>query len=108
MIKFIKKSFCCCENILISETIRISLDGSNTRGVHENDRIIIKISVLSNSIDFCGVLAHELCHHQHGYEDNTRDFENDLTDMLGYCIYHRIITQKTVPKQSKIGKIFRK
>ena len=25
--------------------------------------------------------------HQHDYTDNTRDFENDLTSLLGYSIY---------------------
>ena len=108
IIQFLKNSFSCCEDILISETIRISLDGSDTKGVHENDRIIIKRSVLSDPIDFCGVLAHELCHHQHGYEDNTRDFENDLTDMLGYSIYQTIATRQPAQKQNIIKRFFKK
>ena len=35
---------------------------------------------------FCGTLAHELCHYQSGHEDNSRAFENDLTDVLGDMI----------------------
>lgn len=76
----------------MSENIQIGILGDSTDGVHEGSAIIIKRSVLSDAKRFCDVLAHELCHHQHGYEDNTRDFENDLTDMLGYSIYS-IITQ---------------
>lgn len=71
--------------IKISETIRISSDGFCHNGCydHEQKAIIILRSVLSNKTDFLGVLLHEFAHYQHGYTDNTRDFENELTDMLG-------------------------
>lgn len=76
-----------CKDIKVSETIRLEAYGDSTLGVHEGNSIVIKREVLSDSKIFCEVLAHELCHHQHGFEDNTRDFENDLTSMLGYCLY---------------------
>lgn len=71
--------------ILISKRIRIDSFGEETCGVYDSleNRIIIKRSALCNSAKFCSVLAHELFHYQHGYDDNTRDFENDLTAVLG-------------------------
>lgn len=71
--------------VLVSEKIRIDAFGEETNGVYEpsEHRIIIKRKVLRNESKFCGTLAHELCHYQHGFEDNTRDFENDLTNALG-------------------------
>lgn len=90
VIEFIKSHYKVCTDIVISETIRVNELGTSTNGVYDGGKIIIKRSVLSNPVLFCEVLAHELCHHQHGYFDNTRDFENDLSSMLGYSIYHCI------------------
>lgn len=92
---YLKSAYKICPNIKVSENIRIGIFGGSTEGVHEGNTIIIKRSVLSDAKRFCGVLAHELCHHQHGYEDNTRDFENDLTNMLGFCIYNIIANKKS-------------
>lgn len=74
--------------IKISEKIRIGVDGIETIGVYDSSEnaIIIKRSVLENPSTFCGVLLHEFAHFQHGYSDNTREFENDLTNMLG-CLF---------------------
>lgn len=90
VIEFIKLHYKVCTDIVISETIRVNELGTSTNGVYDGGKIIIKRSVLLNPVLFCEVLAHELCHHQHGYFDNTRDFENDLSSMLGYSIYHCI------------------
>lgn len=87
IIALLSSKYKICENIKISETICTDVLGELTLGVHKGDSIVIKRSVLSNPEEFCGILMHELCHHQHGYEDNSRDFENDLTDMLGYIVY---------------------
>lgn len=94
IISYLKPAFKICSNIKVSENIQIGLLGADTLGAYDENTktIIIKRSALSDAKTFCGVLAHELCHHQHNYDDNTRDFENDLTDMLGYSIY-RIITR---------------
>lgn len=88
VIKFIKSQYKVCTDIVVSETIRVNELGTSTNGAYDGSKVIIKRSVLSNPVLFCEVLAHELCHHQHGYYDNTRDFENDLSSMLGYSIYH--------------------
>ncbi len=90
VINMLKAQYKICKDIRVSETIRIDQWGESTNGVHEGDKIIIKRSVLSDPIKFCGTLAHELGHHQHNYTDNTRGFENDLTSMLGFSIYHAI------------------
>ena len=90
IIKFIGSQYKICTDIVVSETIRINEMGTSTYGTYDGSKIIIKRCVLSNPVLFCEVLAHELCHHQHGYFDNTRDFENDLSSMLGYSIYHCI------------------
>ena len=95
IIAYLAPPFNICSNIRVSNTIRVNEYGDNTDGVHESwsGTIIIKRSVLSNAQRFCGVLAHELCHYQHNYEDNSRAFENDLTNMLGYSIYQAIIRE---------------
>lgn len=90
IIDLLEPTFKICRNIKVSETIRVDYYGGSTLGAHEGDSIIIKRSVLSSPEGFCCVLAHELCHHQHNYEDNSRDFENDLTNMLGHILYKMI------------------
>lgn len=79
-------------DIKISETIRMCADGSRTLGVYDSKEkaIIIKRSILADPAEFCGTLLHEFAHFQHGFSDNTRDFENDLTDMLGKCFYNTL------------------
>lgn len=94
--------------VLVSEKIRIDFFGEETNGVYERDlngeRIIIKRKILKDERRFCGTLAHELCHYQHGHEDNTRNFENDLTDVLGDVIamtLHETALQNNVQHQKK-------
>lgn len=69
-----------------------------TDGVHDSSEnaIIIKRSVLADQADFCGTLLHEFAHFQHNYDDNTRAFENDLTDMLGLVFMEKIKAQASV------------
>ena len=73
-------------SIKISETIRMDEFGFVTQGVWdtEENAIIIKRCVLENKEEFAGVLMHEFAHYVSGYKDNTRDFENVLTNMLGF------------------------
>lgn len=75
--------------------IRPDGNGLNAEGVYEGNRIIIKRSVLNNITRFLGVLVHEFAHYNSGASDNTRAFENVLTDMLGYAltqIYRHTVT----------------
>lgn len=78
------------DETVLTESPDIKIYKDSNKVWHIRDKVIIKRSVLSNPVLFCEVLAHELCHHQHGYFDNTRDFENDLSSMLGFSIYHCI------------------
>ena len=97
-------------DIKISETIRVGFDGTSTLGVYDSSEnaIIIKRSVLSNPTEFCGVLLHEFAHYQHGYDDNTRNFENDLTNMLGYAFMENIKSKSLQSKPKKGFKLFGK
>ena len=98
--------------IKVSETIRVGLDGIATCGVYDpsENAIIIKRSVLNNQTDFCSVLLHEFAHFQHGHGDNTRDFENDLTNMLGHIFMSKNKSQSIVTGDTPNSpfKLFRK
>lgn len=90
ILELLSKNFKICQEIKISKTIRTDQFGNETLGVWVGNRIILRRDVLSNPITFCGTLAHELCHYQHGYDDNSRLFESDLTNMLGLTLYSAI------------------
>lgn len=86
IVNFLKRNdFKFTANIKISETIRIGLDDPFTKGVYSSSRneIIILRKVLQDKTEFCRVLLHEFAHSQNDHSDNTRDFERDLTNMLG-------------------------
>lgn len=72
--------------VKVSETMRPDfLSGSMTTGLWEpaSASIIILRSQLKSLRAFAGTLLHEIAHARSGYDDVTRDFENELTDMLG-------------------------
>lgn len=71
--------------VLISETMRVESFGSDTGGVWENGtgRIIIKRTELDNMESYAGVLLHEAAHASSGAIDSTRDFETELTRIIG-------------------------
>ena len=88
--------------IQISETIRMDEFGFVTHGVWDpaENAIIIKRSILKSKETFAGVLMHEFAHYVSGYADNTRDFENVLTEMLGF-VYSELSIKGEKPK--KVG-----
>lgn len=69
--------------ILISETMRVTID--DTEGVWDPSfpAIIIKRSKLSSLTGYAATLLHEVGHATTGAEDMTRVFERVLTDYLG-------------------------
>jgi hypothetical protein len=72
--------------IKISKTMRPDfLNGGVTSGLWEpaSGCIIILRSQLRSLRTFAGTLLHEIAHAKTGYDDVTRDFENELTHMLG-------------------------
>lgn len=92
-------------DIKISETILIDESGFVSEGVwdSEENAIIIKRSILKSKETFDGVLMHEFAHYASGYTDNTRDFENELTDMLGF-VYNELSIKKEKPKKAGLFK----
>jgi hypothetical protein len=72
--------------IKVSETMRPDFaSGIETQGVWDpsSSSIIILRSQLSSLPSFAGTLLHEIAHAKSGYTDVTREFEGELTDMLG-------------------------
>jgi hypothetical protein len=74
------------KEILISETMRIeSMGYSKATGLWEkyNQRIIIKRDQLRNLKSYAGTLLHEIGHAKSDAGDVSREFENELTNLLG-------------------------
>ena len=74
------------KKILISETMRLEAMGySEANGLWEehNQRIIIKRTQLKDLKSYAGTLLHEIAHATSGASDVSREFENELTSLLG-------------------------
>lgn len=71
--------------VRVSETLMVSSSGIDTLGLWCPDEreIVLKRSVLLDLQQTYITVFHEFAHAQHGYSDNTRDFEDDLGDMIG-------------------------
>lgn len=79
--------------IRISETMRPDFTGMlDAVGLWESgkQRIIIKRSQLRSLETFGGTLLHELAHARTGYDDVTREFEEELTVALGKVSTHAL------------------
>ncbi|MCM3149849.1 ATP-binding protein [Bacillus pumilus] len=73
-------------DIVISNSMRPdNYTGNDALGLWEpsTKRIIIKRSQLKNIQSFAGTLVHELVHAHTNTDDNTLEFESELTEMLG-------------------------
>ncbi|CDO04274.1 hypothetical protein BN988_02828 [Oceanobacillus picturae] len=74
------------KDIVISETMRPdNYTGSDALGLWEpsSNRIIIKRNQLKNLQSYAGTLIHELVHAHTNTDDNSIEFESELTEMLG-------------------------
>lgn len=74
------------KNILVSETMRVESRGySEAVGVWEEhlQRIVVKRSQLKDLRTYTATLLHEVAHAKSDAADLTREFENELTDLLG-------------------------
>ena len=72
--------------VKISETMRPDFLTTNEAiGLWDpnSSSIVIKRTQLRTISDFAGTLLHEIAHARSGYGDLTRDFESELTKMLG-------------------------
>lgn len=86
--------------VKISETMRKQFHTSHeTQGLWEasTGTIIIKRSQLSNLESYAGTLLHEAVHAKSGFGDVSRDFEIELTKLIG------IICVKAVEKPERPG-----
>jgi len=73
------------DEVRISETMRSLDTGWRAIGLWEPQerRIVVKRDALVDKPRFVGVLLHEAAHAKRGATDQTREFEGDLTDLLG-------------------------
>ncbi|MFC4550235.1 MULTISPECIES: hypothetical protein [Halorussus] len=73
------------DEVRISETMRSLDSGWKAQGLWEPQerRIVVKRNVLDSKPGFVGLLLHEAAHAKRGASDQTREFEGDLTDLLG-------------------------
>lgn len=74
------------DRIRISESINPYDALTHAAGLyrsHPFDDIIIKRSQLANLDDFLGTVIHELVHANLGLDDVTREFESELTNIIG-------------------------
>ncbi|PJN61994.1 ATP-binding protein [Paenibacillus sp. FSL H7-0940] len=80
------------KEIRISETMRVDYSGFEALGLWEpiEKKITIKRSQLRNVIDFSGTLLHEIAHAYTGADDESLEFENGLTQMLGQLTSYAI------------------
>jgi hypothetical protein len=71
-------------DVVVSETMRLE-KGFEAAGLWQaqEKRIVIKRSELRDAASFAGTLLHEAAHARSGATDCTREFEGELTRLLG-------------------------
>lgn len=77
------------DKVFISETIKpnqFGIDDSNGCWDSNEGKIIIKRNQLKSLENYAGTLIHELLHARYGYNDITREFENKLTQCIGFLV----------------------
>ncbi len=77
------------DDIRIAEIIRYENDNTLIEGVCRlgEREIVVSRSILYRKESFLGVLAHELAHAKSKAADLTKEFEDELTNMLGYLAF---------------------
>ncbi len=83
--------------VKISETMRPDFLAANEAvGLWDpsSSSIIIKRSQLATLSAFAGTLLHEIAHASSGYGDVTRNFESELTRMLGILAASQLTARK--------------
>jgi len=71
--------------IKLSKTMRKTISEDNTLGCWDplEDNIVISVKALDSLECFAGTLMHELVHAKTNFHDVTREFENELTELIG-------------------------
>jgi len=96
------------DEFLISETMqRDNYSFNPAEGLYQSleRRIIIKRSVLNDKRRFIEVLLHEIAHAISGASDATRDFEEELTKMLG-IVGNKALEKLKIESKPKKNKNF--
>lgn len=90
--------------IMISKHLHLNESNRNTTGFYDvaKDIIVIKENQLESKEEFLGTLIHELVHAKTGFDDVTRDFETQLTMVIG-----RLSSDLFEEKQSFFRKILK-
>ncbi|MGI8771931.1 MAG: hypothetical protein ACR2JE_10890 [Acidobacteriaceae bacterium] len=91
-------------DVKISETMRPDLlTARETEGLWDpaSSSIVIKRTQLKTLSAFAGTLLHEMAHARSGYGDVTRDFESELTMMLGM-----LAASQASPRKGVLSKWF--
>lgn len=81
---------------MISETMRMEFRGYREAvGLWEEhtQRIVVKRSQLKDLRAYAATLLHEVAHARSGATDVTRDFENELTKLLGVTTTSAIVSR---------------
>jgi len=81
------------KKIMISETMRLENMGyGEATGIWEehNQRIIVKRDQLKELVSYAGTLLHEVAHAKSGAADVSREFENELTRIIGTISSHKL------------------
>ncbi|MGP8260179.1 MAG: ATP-binding protein [Acidobacteriaceae bacterium] len=89
----------CVRDVRVSETMRPDFFSSNdAAGLWDpaTSCIVIKRTQLSCLPDFAGTLLHEIAHARSGYDDVSRDFESELTSMLGIVAALHVAPKKGI------------
>lgn len=92
----------CVKEIIISEILDDNFDGTGLAFWQESkERIVVIRTLLSNEYHFIGALLHEIAHARSSAGDETRDFENELTNLLGYLGQQIVELTKSDKKKIK-------
>ena len=73
----------CGGEFKLSETMRLDNSFSESSGLWDGTNIIIKRDQLKNLKEYAGTLLHETAHALSGASDVSREFEMELTRLLG-------------------------
>lgn len=93
--------------IQISKSIRIDSAGFKTEGICDSRYgIIIKRDMLKDKQKYAGTLLHEFVHFFSNCPDNSREFENELTDIIG-LLSSEILDMNIEGKKGFFSKIFK-
>lgn len=96
------------KNVRVSKTMRLDfLSGADALGLWdpESKCIVIRRDQLGDLKSFAGTLLHEVVHATTGYDDVTRDFENELTAVLGAAAAQACANQSPPKQTSLLGRL---